>query len=124
MVEKPFTLEIADFATASAKLPKGADKKLAEILAVAKRYPDIKLEVSGFSDSRNKTGKVQVTSERRAVAVKAYLVKNGVAAGRIVTAGYADTKPVADNKADKGRAANRRVEVRYVLKEEKKVPAM
>lgn len=122
LVEKPFVLEGASFATASEKLLKGADQKLAEVIAVAKRYPNIKLEVSGHSDNRNKTGRNQILSERRAVAVKTYLVKNGVAADRIVTAGYADTKPVANNNTEQGRAANRRVEVRYVLMEEQKVP--
>lgn len=123
MVEKPVTVAIANFASASDKLPHGADKTLAEVVAVAKRHPDMTLEVSGYSDSQNRTGKVQATSERRAAAVKAYLVKNGVPAGRIVAAGYADAKPVADNATEQGRAANRRAEVRYVLKEEQKVPA-
>lgn len=122
LVEKPFVLEGASFATASDKLLKGADQKLAEVLAVAKRYPNVKLEVSGHTDSQNKTGRNQILSERRAAAVKAYLVKNGIAADRIVSAGYADTKPVADNNTAQGRAANRRVEVRYVLMEEKRVP--
>lgn len=122
LVEKPFVLEGASFATASDKLLKGADQKLTEVLAVAKRYPNVKLEVSGHTDSQNKTGRNHVLSERRAAAVKAYLVKNGIAADRIVTAGYADAKPVADNNTAQGRAANRRVEVRYVLMEEKQVP--
>jgi outer membrane protein OmpA-like peptidoglycan-associated protein len=116
VVEKPFTLEGASFPVASDKLLKSAEQKLAEVIAIAKRYPDMKFEVSGHTDNQNKTGKNQMWSERRAAAVKAYLVKNGVAASRIVTAGYADTRPVADNATEKGRAANRRVEIRYMLK--------
>ena len=121
LVEKPFTLEGASFALASDKLLKGADKKLDEVVEIAKRYPDIKLEVGGYTDNQNKSGKNQILSERRAAAVKAYLVKKGVDASRIATAGYADAKPVADNATEQGRAANRRVEVHYVLKEQKSV---
>lgn len=116
---KPVVIFGANFATASDKLLKGADKKLAEVIAVSNRYPDIKFDVSGHCDNRNVTGINQVLSERRAAAVKAYLVKNGVNESRIVTAGYSDTKPIADNNTVQGRAANRRVEILYLLEEEK-----
>jgi outer membrane protein OmpA-like peptidoglycan-associated protein len=42
--------------------------------------------------------------------VKSYLTKKGVSADRMVTTGYGQTRPIADNKTAKGRAANRRVE--------------
>lgn len=121
MVDKPVTLEVAHFGTASNKMLKGEEKKLAEVIQVSKQYPNLKFEINGYSDSDNKTGKNRVWSERRAAEVKAYLVKHGVAANRLVTTGLGDAKPVADNKTEKGRAANRRVEVRYVLQEERKV---
>lgn len=52
----------------------------------------------------------QKLSENRAKAVKAEFVKNGLSADRITTIGYGDTKPIADNKTEEGRAKNRRVE--------------
>lgn len=121
IVDKPVTLEVAHFGTASNKMLKGEEKKLAEVIQLSKQYPNLKFEINGYSDSDNKTGKNQAWSERRAAEVKAYLVKHGVAANRLVTTGHGDAKPVADNKTEKGRAANRRVEVRYVLQEERKV---
>lgn len=121
LTEKPVRLEGANFATGSSKLLKTADVKLNEVVNAAKQYPEVQLEVSGHTDNRGKKAMNEKLSKNRAAAVKAYLVKHGVAADRIVTAGYADTQPIADNKTAKGRAANRRVEVHYVIKEEKKV---
>ncbi len=121
LTEKPVRLEGANFATNSAKLLKTADVKLNEVVNAAQQYAEVKLEVSGHTDDRGKREHNQKLSENRATAVKAWLVKHGVAADRISTAGYADTQPIADNKTETGRAANRRVEVRYAIKEEKKV---
>ena len=121
LTEKPVRLEGANFATGSAKLLKSADVKLNEVVNAAKQYPQVGLEVSGHTDSTGKKAANQKLSENRAASVKAWLVKHGVAADRITTAGYADSKPIADNKTKAGRAANRRVEVQYVIKEEKKV---
>lgn len=119
LIEKPVLLDCASFATRSAKLLKSAGEKLNEVVNVAKRYPDMKLEVSGHTDNRNKLGLNQKLSENRAAAVKAWLVMHGVAADRISAVGYADAQPITDNKTEAGRAANRRVEVRYVVKEER-----
>lgn len=121
LTEKLVRLEGANFSTNSAKLLKAADTKLNEVVNAAKQYPEVKLDVSGHTDNRGNQKLNQKLSENRAAAVKAWLIKHGVAADRINTAGYADTQPIADNNTAAGRAANRRVEVRYVIKEEKKV---
>jgi OOP family OmpA-OmpF porin len=121
LTEKPVRLEGASFATGSAKLLKSADAKLDEVVNAAKQHPEIKLEVSGYTDSLGKKASNQKLSENRAAAVKAYFVKHGVAADRISSHGYADAEPLADNKTAEGRATNRRVEVRYAITEEKKI---
>lgn len=121
MTEKPVRLEGASFATGSAQLLRTAEDKLNQVVDVAKQHPNVRLEVSGHTDDKGSREANQNLSENRAAAVKAYLVSKGVAADRIVAAGYADTQPITDNKTEIGRAANRRVEVRYEVMEEMKV---
>ena len=47
-------------------------------------------------------------------AVKNYLVENGIATDRLTSVGYGETKPIATNKTAKGKANNRRVEVKLI----------
>lgn len=119
--DKPVRIEGANFDTNSAKLRSSSFAKLDEVVEFAGKYKDAQLDVTGHTDNRGTKAYNQGLSERRAASVKAYLVKKGVAASRITTKGYGFEQPVADNKTAEGRAQNRRVEIRSVLKEEKKV---
>lgn len=114
--DKPITIEGASFATNSAKLKPTASKQLDEVVAFAAKYKEANLTVDGYTDSRGKEKANQVLSTKRAESVKAYLVKKGVDAKRIVTAGNGSAKPVGDNKTDAGRALNRRVEINSVIR--------
>jgi outer membrane protein OmpA-like peptidoglycan-associated protein len=79
---------------------------------VLKADPSLKLEIQGHTDNVGAAAANLKLSQDRAAAVKAYVVQTfGVAADRLTTAGFGDTKPVADNSTDEGRAANRRVEL-------------
>lgn len=119
--DKPVTIEGANFDTNSAKLKPVADKKLGEVVDFAGKYKDAGLAVTGHTDSRGSEKLNQKLSVARAESVKAYLVKKGVAASRITTAGVASAQPVGDNKTKAGRAQNRRVEITSVIKEAKTV---
>lgn len=119
--DKPVRIEGANFDTNSAKLKGASIQKLDEVVEFAGKYKDAQLDVSGHTDSRGTKEYNQGLSERRAASVKAYLVKKGVAESRITTRGYGLEQPIADNNTAEGRAQNRRVEIRSVLKEEKKV---
>lgn len=123
MEEKPVRIEVVNFDTASAKLKPTADAKLQQVVDFAGKCPEAHMEVTGHADSRGGDAYNQKLSEKRAAAVKASLVKKGAATDRIVAKGYGKTMPVADNNTNEGRAANRRVEVRYTIREEKKVRA-
>ena len=83
--------------------------------AVAK-MKGVDLEVviaTGHTDSIGTDAYNQKLSERRANAVKAYLVSKGVPANKITTIGKGETQPVASNKTKEGRAKNRRVDVEF-----------
>lgn len=73
--------------------------------------PQVKvISIEGHTDSSGFADKNLVLSEQRAAACKTYLVRKGIAPERIVTAGFGQTRPVADNKTAAGKAKNRRVE--------------
>lgn len=119
--EKPVTINGVHFDFDSAKLRPTADQILSEVVEFTAAYKDAQLDISGHTCSIGTDKYNQNLSERRAESVKAYLVKKGVAASRIITKGYGEEKPLADNKTAEGRAKNRRVEIRSTIKEEKKV---
>ncbi len=76
---------------------------------------DVEVVVAvGHTDTTGPASYNQRLSVRRAEAVKAYLVSNGVPAGRIFTEGKGEMNPIANNDTRAGRAKNRRVEVELV----------
>jgi OOP family OmpA-OmpF porin len=68
---------------------------------------------TGHTDSIGTERYNQKLSERRAAAVKAYLVSKGIPASKITTIGKGETQPVATNKTAAGRQKNRRVDIEF-----------
>ena len=84
--------------------------QLDAIAAAMKAHDDIDLVLEGHTDSRGADQYNMSLSDRRAVAVKAKLVEDyGIPAARISAVGYGETRPIADNDSEEGRARNRRV---------------
>ena len=100
-----------EFDTGKATLKAESEKTLSQVLALLQGQPDWKLRIEGHTDSTGTREGNQALSQQRAAAVVAWLVKNGVAVSRLAAVGLGDTKPVADNKTEEGRARNRRVEL-------------
>ena len=100
------------FATGKATLLSKSFKGLNDVAKVLKDDTELKLTVDGHTDNVGTDNLNQKLSESRAAAVKAYLVKQGIDADRLVSAGYGETQPVADNKTPAGRQKNRRVELK------------
>ncbi len=85
---------------------------LDDAVANFQRYPGMKIEVAGHTDSNNTPLHNQELSERRAKTVMDYFVSKGVAADRLSFKGFGETQPIASNDTAIGRAENRRVELR------------
>jgi len=102
------------FDTAKASFQKQTFPVLEAITAILKEYPTAKFSIEGHTDSDGKDAANQKLSEDRAAAVKGYLVEHGIAADRLTSAGYGETKPIDSNKTKAGKANNRRVEVKLV----------
>jgi len=85
---------------------------LNEVVQILNQYPALNLEVEGHTDSIGSDAYNQKLSDRRAKAVKDYLVnKGGINPARLTTVGYGESKPVASNATKEGQAKNRRVEL-------------
>ncbi|MCB2147085.1 MAG: OmpA family protein [Deltaproteobacteria bacterium] len=85
---------------------------LDEIVQGMKQQPELKVEIQGHTDISGTHAYNMSLSQRRADAVKAYLVSKGIAAERMITKGYGPDRPIATNTTGKGRADNRRVELK------------
>jgi outer membrane protein OmpA-like peptidoglycan-associated protein len=91
-------------------LPESEDS-LKQILALLNQNAALKLRVEGHTDNQGAAAANQTLSEKRAQAVMGWLIANGIDAARLTAKGLGQTKPVADNSTDEGRAKNRRVEL-------------
>ena len=100
------------FAFASDEIIKASFKPLNEVAKILQENPELKLSVAAHADNRGTPERNLMWSERRAIAVADYFISKGIAADRISYKGYGDTQPIADNKTEKGRAQNRRVEMK------------
>jgi OOP family OmpA-OmpF porin len=80
---------------------------LAQIMS---EYPDYTLGITGHTDSKGADAYNLRLSDDRAASARTYMLSQAVPADRIVSHGYGETKPIADNATDAGRAINRRVE--------------
>lgn len=109
-----FVLKGVTFATASAELIGDSLKVLNEVRDTLQLHPEIKVEVAGYTDSRGARKYNVSLSQRRADAVRRYLIEQGISADRLIAKGYGPDKPIADNATSAGRAANRRVEMRIL----------
>src|SRR5262249_45152216 len=90
--------------------PSAADV-LAPAVKAMKDNPSLRVMVEGHTDGIGSEAYNMKLSERRAEAVRAYLVKEGIAESRIDVTGFGKTKPIESNKTEEGRAQNRRAEV-------------
>ena len=100
-----------NFDSDKATLQPDAQPTLAEVQKLLSASPDLRLTVQGHTDNTSTPTHNQQLSAARAAAVVAVLTAQGIAAGRLQAVGFGQTRPLADNATEVGRATNRRVEL-------------
>ena len=88
--------------------------ELDKLVQLLNENSTIKIEIGGHTDNVGKPADNLVLSNNRAKEVVNYLIGKNIAASRLTSRGYGETKPVGDNKTDEGRTMNRRTEVKVV----------
>jgi outer membrane protein OmpA-like peptidoglycan-associated protein len=113
VTDRGLVLTLGDvlFASGTANLNSGGDNHLVKLAVFLNKYPERTTLIEGHTDSVGSDVYNQGLSQRRADAVKSYLVAQGIDASRLTAAGKGEGSPVGDNGSATGRQQNRRVEV-------------
>ncbi len=109
-VGKAIVLEGIVFKTGSAVVEPQSEAILEQAFNTLDGNKDIQVEIRGYTDNVGNRKSNLRLSQRRADAVKAWLVAKGIAADRVGAKGYGPDNPIADNKTAEGRQKNRRIE--------------
>lgn len=113
IANQTIALENIHFEFNSATLTPGARNSLQRVVRSLRSQPEGEVEIAGHTDSLGNDGYNLKLSQQRANSVRAFLISNGVNAGRLSANGYGEQQPVASNSTESGRAQNRRVEMRF-----------
>ncbi len=105
------------FVTAKAALTPQGKKVLDEVALILQHYPEIRIEIAGYTDSDGAARANLRLSQKRAERVKAYLLDAGVTPDRLVAKGYGETHPIVPNDTPKHKQMNRRVEFHIIGEE-------
>jgi outer membrane protein OmpA-like peptidoglycan-associated protein len=111
--ERGMVITLGDvlFDTNKAELKPGAEHNVQKIANFLQEYPERKAIIEGFTDNTGPEPYNQQLSERRAEAVRTFLIDKGIQRDRIAARGYGEAKPVASNDDPASRQRNRRVEI-------------
>jgi outer membrane protein OmpA-like peptidoglycan-associated protein len=110
--KKKIVLRGVNFDFDKANIRTDAKPILDEAVSILQEASTVNVAVEGHTDSRGTDPYNQKLSERRAKSVTDYLTGHGISSSRLSTAGFGESRPVATNDTDAGRAENRRVELR------------
>jgi outer membrane protein OmpA-like peptidoglycan-associated protein len=99
------------FDSGTARLTPAARESLARFAGVVASYPALNYDVEGHTDAVGRETSNRELSLKRAIAVRDFLIGQGIAASTIDVAGFGSGLPIADNASSAGRARNRRVEI-------------
>ena len=99
------------FDTGKSELKSSARERLAKVAGILIAYPDIRVEVDGYTDSTGSLELNERLSQSRANSVQGYLISQGVSSATITTQAFGPNNPIATNDTASGRQQNRRVEL-------------
>ena len=99
------------FDTGKADLKSSARERLAKVAGILIAYPDIRMEIDGYTDSTGSLEFNERLSQQRAESVSSFLAGQGVNSSSITTQGFGPSDPIASNDTAAGRQQNRRVEL-------------
>jgi outer membrane protein OmpA-like peptidoglycan-associated protein/tetratricopeptide (TPR) repeat protein len=102
------------FETNKFQLDPKSQAELDKIIQLLTDNPTLKIEISGHTDNVGKPSDNLSLSNNRAKSVVTYLIGKGIVSQRLVAKGYGETKPVAGNTTEEGRAKNRRTELKVI----------
>ena len=102
------------FNTGSDELKPESEDELMKLVNILNEHRELNVEISGHTDNKGSKSKNQRLSEKRAIAVKKFLVDHGIGGDHLKAVGYGSEKPVASNKTEEGRAQNRRTEFKII----------
>jgi len=88
--------------------------ELDQVVRLLKDNPSVKIEIAGYTDNIGKPADNLALSNERAKSVIAYLVVKGIDPGRLTSKGFGETRPIATNETEEGRALNRRTEMKII----------
>jgi outer membrane protein OmpA-like peptidoglycan-associated protein len=104
-----FEFDRLNFDTGSATLQPQSNEQLQNIAAILRAYPNVHMQIGGYTDNAGSADQNMRLSTDRANTVMSTLVNFGVAPDRLDTRGFGQENPIADNSTEEGRARNRRV---------------
>lgn len=104
------TFKNLTFASGSAAISGSTAAEVDNLAAILKAYPDVKIQIDGYTDSTGNADSNVTLSQSRADAVKSRLVAQGIDGSRLMTTGHGAANPVASNDTKEGQAQNRRIE--------------
>jgi len=109
--------ETVQFETDSAVLVGRSKELLDDVVRELTEHPEVKkIVIEGHTDAVASKAHNMKLSQQRVASVKAYLIRKGVNPKRLTTKAFGETKPIASNKTEEGRAKNRRVDFRILRK--------
>jgi OOP family OmpA-OmpF porin len=100
-----------NFETGRSDIKPASQKIIDQVVEMLNSNPVLKVSIEGHTDNAGNSGSNQTLSENRAKAVMNAIISKGIDKTRLLSKGWGQTKPIADNETEEGKAKNRRVEI-------------